>query len=332
MKQSVQIGNINVAPGEVKLGKLSCGYLPDSSEVSIPLIVVNGAKEGPTLLLTGAMHGPEVPGCEVIRRITREIVKPEELRGSIIAAPVLNPFGFNMHSMNTPQDGYNLNRVFPGEADSLLSHRLAHLIFNELVMRSDHIIDFHANPQPAMQFTIVKHGANQDVNVFNKTMALAEAYGITIIEMITSFESHRTGTLAECAADKGKSCIILELVSWRRQEEHSVQSGVKGTLNVMKHLDMIDGKIEPQDDVLKFEGRLTRTELTANKGGFVHYLKEIGQWVKKGELIALIRDPWGDVAEEIYAPLDCWILAWPLIYSQTVATGDLLVMLAFPKA
>ena len=330
MKKNIQVGSITAAPGEIKLGKLDCGYLPDSSVVSMPLIVINGSEEGPTILLSCCMHGTEVPGMEVIRRVTREIVDPKKLRGTIIAAPILNPYAYNYHVMNTPQDGYNLNRVFPGESDSLLSHRLADLIFTELVGRSDCIIDFHANPSPALNFTIVKRGNNMNEETFKKSMGMADAFGMTVIEMITEHESHRTGTIGECAADNNVPSITLELLYWRRQDEESVAAGVVGTLNVLKYFNMIDGEIE-NVDVQKFEGHLTRTELTADKGGVVHYHKSVGQWVKKGELIGVIRDPWGDIIDEIIAPIDSWILAWPLLANQTCTTGDLLAMFAFPK-
>ena len=327
MKKSIQVGNVVAAPGEVKLGKLDCGYMPDSSVVSMPLIVINGNHEGPTLLMTAVIHGTEITGVEVIRRVTREIIKPQELKGSIIAVPIINPFAFCAHTPNTPQDGYNLNRVFPGDPESLLSHRLADLVYNELVLKCDYIIDLHANAQPAMQFAIVKNSA--DNSIFQKSMGMAEAYGITIIEMMDDLEPQLTGTMTDCAVQKGVACLVLELVSQRRIEEHSVLSGVKGTLNVMKYLEMIDGQVE-QQDIPKLDGHLSRIVLTANKGGLIHHEKQIGQWVKKDELIGVIRDPWGDIVEEIHSPRDCWILATPL-KDQTCTTGDLLAMLAFPK-
>lgn len=327
--RTVKVGNIIAKPGELKLGKLDCGYLPDSSVVAIPLIVVNGAQDGPTLLLTSAMHGPEITGSEVIRRLCREIIDPAKLKGTIIAAPVLNPFGFRHHEMNTPQDGYNLNRVFPGNSEALLSHRLAYIIYNQLVTNSDYIIDFHANPQPAMQFTIIKEG--QHKGAWEKSREMARAFGLTTIEMISSYERHRGGTLAESAANDGKAAMILELVSWRRMEEHSVVTGVRGTLNVMKYLGMIEGQQEKQEGVPAIEGRLTRTEITATKGGFVHYLKELGEPIVKGEIIAILRDPWGDIVEEVKSPHDGWVLAWPFLGNQAIATGEIIVMIAFPK-
>jgi predicted deacylase len=327
--QKIEIGNLSVKQGEMNLGKLDCGYMPDSSVVSIPLLVANGTHPGPTLLLTAAMHGTELTGIEVIRRLMRETIKPQKLRGAVIAAPILNPFGFRNASMLTPQDGYNLNRVFPGDPETLLSHRLAHLIFTQLVAKADYLIDFHANPPPAMQFALIKETQNKEV--WQKCREMAAAFGITTVDMVLSFERHRSGTISECAAGEGKPNLTLELLYWRKIDEVSVKTGLRGTCNVMKYLKMIDGEIEKQEGIKMIEGQMTRTEVTANKGGLLHYLKDIGEPIAKGEVIAIIRDPWGDVVEEVKSPQNGWILAWPLIENQAVATGDIMVFILFPR-
>jgi predicted deacylase len=231
--------------------------------------------------------------------------------------------------MLTPQDGYNLNRVFPGDPETLLSHRLAHLIFTQLVAKADYLIDFHANPSPAMQFAIIKEGQNKEV--WEKCREMASAFGVTTVEMISSFERHRSGTISECAASEGKPNLTLELLYWRRIDKESVRTGLRGTLNVMKYLKMIDGEIEKQEGIKAIGGRMTRTEVTSNKGGLIHYFKDIGDPISNGEVIAVIRDPWGDVVEEVKSPKNGWILAWPIIENQAVATGDIMVFILFPR-
>ena len=327
--KTIEIGNIRAKRGELKLGKLPCGYMPDSTEVSIPLIIANGTEPGPTLLLTAAMHGPELPGVEVIRRVMRETIDPKKLKGAIIAAPILNPFGFRHASMNTPQDGYNLNRVFPGDPGTLLTHRLAHLIFTQLVKKADYYIDYHANPAPAMAFTIIKECDDQ--KVWQQCREMADAFGITTVEMILTNERHRSGTMGDRAADEGIPNLTLELLYWRHTDEVSVQTGVRGTCNVMKYLGMIEGETEKQEGTIIDEGRMTRTEITSDKGGLIQYLKEVGDTIAKGETIALIRDPWGDIVDEIKSPQNGWILAWPFINSQAATTGELLVMILFKR-
>lgn len=324
--KTLDIAGISVPPGQRGLGRVACGELPDGTGIYQPLIVVNGASAGPLLWLGAGLHGTEVPGMEVIRRVTREAIDPQRLRGGIIAAPLLNPFSFHQHQMLTPQDGYNLNRVFPGDGSMLLSHRLAAQI-TRLVDPCDACIDFHANPTPAMQFSIVKHGG--DERLWERSLAMARAFGITTIQMIPTHERHRTGTFTDYVQDRGKACLVLELIAWRRFDPVSLDTGVRGTLNVMRHLGMLDGDIEPQRGVATIDGPLSRIELTANRGGLVHPLKEAGAEIREGEVIALIRDLWGDVVEEIRTPRTGWLLAWPLLGNQAVATGDILAFIAF---
>ncbi|MDQ7843793.1 MAG: succinylglutamate desuccinylase/aspartoacylase family protein [Armatimonadota bacterium] len=323
---TLEIAGISVPPGRRELGRVACGELPDGTVIYQPLILVNGAEPGPVLWLGAGLHGTEVPGMEVIRRVTREAVDPRRLRGAIVAAPLLNPFSYHQHQMLTPQDGYNLNRVFPGDTTMLLSHRLAAQIAR-LAEPCDACIDFHANPTPAMQFSIVKHSG--DEALWERSLALARAFGITTIQMIPTHERHRTGTFTDYVQERGKPCLVLELIAWRRMDPRSIETGVRGTLNVLRHLGMLEGEIEPQDGVPIIDGPLSRIELTANRGGLVHPLKEAGEAVREGEPIALIRDLWGDVVEEVRSPRTGWLLAWPLLGNQAAATGDILVFIAF---
>ncbi len=320
------VGNVSVERGQIGFGVLTTAYLPDSTAVNIPLIVMHGSADGPVLWLGAAMHGPEITGTEVIRRITREVVDPAKLRGTIIASPLMNPFAYQQHQMVAPQDGYNMNRVFPGQANGLLTHRLAYQVLHTGVEHADFIIDYHANPTPAIMFAIVR---NQPPDVGAKAMAMANAYGITTIQLKLENEPHRSGTLSDAAHAIGKPSITIELLAWRRMLEDSVRSGVRGTLNVMKHLGMLDGEIEPQTDVPVIKGNLSRVETTANKGGFVHMLHDAGDAVHKGEVLAHIVNPYGDLVEEVASPVDGWILAYPLLNSQCVATGDFVNFIAY---
>ncbi|HEX6988904.1 MAG TPA: succinylglutamate desuccinylase/aspartoacylase family protein, partial [Bacillota bacterium] len=296
----LRVGDVVALPGASARGHLPAGEYPDGTPVSLPVILVNGAAPGPCLLLTAGMHAPEVPGIEVIRILTREVLDPRRLGGAVIAAPLLNPWGFHQHSMLTPQDGYNLNRVFPGRPESLTSARLAHVIHEHLVRPADALVDLHANPLPALQFTIVKDVG--DAEVLQRSLAMAQAYGVTTIQMQTAYEAHRVGTMVEVAAAAGKPGITVELVAWRRIEAEGVDSGVRGVLNVLKHLGMLDGAVERQTVPRLPEQRLTRLELTADRGGVIHPLVGVGEPIHQGQPIAQIRDLFGDVVDQLYSP------------------------------
>jgi predicted deacylase len=327
--ESFAIGNIVVQPGSVAKGILGTLYLSNGSSVDIPLMVVHGSRPGPVLWVSAAMHGQELSGIGVVWELVRQRLNPATLSGTVVAAPLLNPLSFNGGTYYTPQDGYNVNRVFPGDPKGLTTQRLANMILEGGVKRADFLIDFHANTEPAMCFTIVKE--SKDEEVWNASRAMAKAFGITVVEMVLKYEAHRMGTMTDMAISLRKPSITIELIPWRRMSPKAVSTGVRGVLNVMKHLGMIGGEQEAQNEVLVIPGRMTRTELMANRGGLVRFLKDAGDPVKKGEVVAEVVDHYGEAIEDVVSPVDGWQLAFPLLDNQAVNTGDLLAFFLFPK-
>lgn len=321
----LKIGNIEAEPGTINYGSLAEVYLPDSTEIKIPLIVVRGNKDGPILMLSSTIHGTEITGADAIRKLIK-ILDPNEMKGTVLCLPVLNPFAFQHSVMNTPQDSYNMNRVFPGDPKGLTSFRIANLIFERAIKVSDYIIDFHANPQPAIPFTIIKlKGADVD----KKSISLAKSFGITTIRMMVSNEPHRTGTIIDAALSLDKPALTVEALYWRRIEPTSSKMCIKGILNIMKSIGMINGNIEKQEGFPIIEGELSRVEITANKGGFVDIKFNAGDKVNKGDVIAEIWNPYGETIERIESLVNGYILAYPLLGNQAVATGDIIAFIAY---
>ena len=329
----IEIGDVKCPPGHIRLGRLNCGYLEDSSAVDIPLIVVNGSTDGPVLWVGSTVHGVEIAGIEVIRRVTREKVDPNDLRGAILAAPILNPLAYRAHSYLSPKDGLNMNRVYPGDPDESITQRMAHAVFSQGISQSDFVVDFHANPAGAIDYVFVRTGEGE---AWRKGFQMAEAYGITIVESIprrTGFgsEERLVGLLADAAAEHGKPCITVELTPGYRMEENSIRSGVKGTLNILKFLRMLDGELEPQTGMRVIKERIgPQIRLTAKRGGLLHYLVPVGSWVVAGQPLLLVRDPWGDVVETIASETDGYVLAYSSHGNQTAASGDIVAFVA-PK-
>ena len=328
--ESIKIGNVEGSPGEVKQGILGSVHLSDGTPINIPIFVVQGTEPGPVLWVSAAMHGQELGGIGVVWELVHNRLDPKALRGTVVASPMLNPLSFTGGTYFTPQDGYNVNRVFPGNPNGLLTHRLVDLIYREGVQKADYIIDFHANPDPAMHFTIIKEPPD-DAETWEKSKGMAEAFGVTIIEMELKYEAHRTGTLVDAALSLRKPSVIIELTPWRRITPEAVEVGTRGTLNAMKYLGMIDGEIEPQEGIQIIDGRLTRTEITATKGGLVRQNKPLGDPVTKGEVIGHILNVYGEEIEPIVSPVDGWLLAFPLLDNQAAGTGDFLAFFAFKK-
>ncbi|HHY96327.1 MAG TPA: succinylglutamate desuccinylase/aspartoacylase family protein [Firmicutes bacterium] len=325
------IAGVHLVPGSLVRSWAEVGYHPDGAPIRIPFMVLTGVKPGPVLLVTCAIHGPEVAGYEVIRRLLRQEIRPTDLSGTVIALPYANPLAVRYDSYYVLEDGLNLNRVFPGSRTDSLTSRMAELIFREFVSPADFVVDFHANPEPALEFSIVKlvgEPATQD-----KTREMAQAFGITTLIMSSRYEKHRTGTLIEAAMVAGKPSLIVELVPWRRAERRSVQLGLVGLVNVMAHLGMVDsGRYRKQDHQWLAAGLLNRIDVTCDKGGFAEPLVDIGQPVKEGEPILRILDPFGDVVEEVTSPRDGWVVAFPWSESQCVGTGEAVAFVVFRES
>jgi predicted deacylase len=324
MASTMKIGNITCEPGEMQFGAIPGNvYLRDGSEVQIPLIVVNGVKDGPVLWLGGMVHGNELPGIEVIRRVVRETVDPEALRGTILACPVQHPLTYHSSNRLTPHDGININRVFPGNPRGSWTERLAHTLFHEGVMKADVVLDFHSNAAGAINFNVVRTGVEGPA--WDEQWPLAEAFGFTIAVGEVGqagFDSPLVGLLQTASLAVGKPSLTVEFTGMYVLEENSVQAGVKGTLNVMKYLDMLDGEIEPQTGIQVIDDPLTnRHPVSVDKGGVVLPLVPPGEKVGEGQPIARLYDVYGDELETVRSPIEGWVMTFPHTGNRTLASG-----------
>jgi hypothetical protein len=324
--EQLKVGSLTVSPGSLECGSLTCAWLADSSALEMPLIVVNGAYDGPRLWVNSTMHGPEVPGIEVIRRFVREQIDPLQLHGSILAAPIASPLAYRAATYFTPVDGINMNMVFGGGSYlPSITHRVGRFLY-EIIETCDCVIDLHANPDPAMVFTIVPQGEG---DVIDKSLDLAECFGVTTIRDLVN----KSG-LVDKVISEGKPSLVFELTSWRHIDEDAVAIGVEGLLNVCSKLGMLDRQEQHVECARTpaVNGRLGRLEIFSDKGGIVSFTKSRGDKVHAGELLALIRNPYGDVEEEIHSPVDGWLLAYPMMQNQSAYTGETVVYLAVPLA
>ncbi|MDB4895624.1 MAG: hypothetical protein JWN15_1886 [Firmicutes bacterium] len=318
-----QVGTAAATSGETGYGELTIGYGMDGREVRIPIAVVNGAKPGPTFLIAGGLHGIEIVTIEICRRLVKEALDPALLRGTVILAPQLNPWAYLASSRFTPQDAQDMNRVFPGTAGSTVSYRAARVITRELLDRADYVIDCHSCNPPSLHFTIV--GEEGTPTVRAKSIAMAKAFGYPVVNANTAY----AGTLSGHCMSQGKPTITPEFVFSRRLEPTSVATGVTGMCNVLKHLEMLPGAAEPVTVPGAFSEVLTYVSLGASRGGICHLTRQCGERVSKGEPVAVLRDFWGAELEQILAPRDGIIIAYPLQGNQAAGTGDKVAYLAY---
>lgn len=327
--KALTFGDISIEPGETRRGRLGSVYLFDGTRVDIPLAAVRGKQDGPVFWLSAAMHGQELSGIGVIWEVLKQL-DPNTLRGTVVAAPLLNPLSFSGGTYFTPQDGYNMDHVFPGNPKGGITDRLVSMVVEEGIKKADYLIDFHCNPDPAMCFTKVVGPIDSEPG--RTSMQMAEAFGISNFQedCLPSTGVH-SGTMDEAAALLGKPMIGIELTPWWRISPLMVQVGARGTLNVLKTLGMIDGALEKQEGIPILPGFMARGFLLSDRGGLVKVIKQPAERLKKGELICQVVDNFGDPVEDIVSPHDGWMVAYPMLFSSAAYTGEYVAYTAFER-
>jgi len=269
-----------LSPGTRAHLSLPAGRLPSGTQVSVPIEVVNGATSGPTIWLSGAVHGDEIVGVEIIRQVLEEI-DGARLAGTVIAAPVVNVFGFVTESRYLP-DRRDLNRSFPGSNRGPLAGRLARIFVDEVLDKADMGIDFHAGSDDRTNLPQIR-GNMDDA----ETRRLATAFGAPLIVHSRTIK----GSLRATALKRGKRVLLFEGGEPRRFSTQAVDAGVAGTLRVMKALEMIDSA-PASPETPPAESRST-TWLRAARGGIFRLETRLGDRVGKGDRLGIITGPVG---------------------------------------
>ena len=292
MAGSLGIGGVEVPPGRRQIIDLPVTHLSTHTPMPMPVLVVNGRRAGPRLFICAAIHGDEVNGVEIIRRVLK-LAALRRLKGALVAVPVVNVFGFVSLSRYLP-DRRDLNRSFPGSARGSLAARLAHLFLGEIVARCSHGIDLHTGAIHRENYPQIR--ANLDDP---ETERMARAFAIPVV--INS--GFREGSLREAAAQRGVPVIVYEASEALRFDEFAVRAGVRGVLGVMRDLGMI---APPRRKPRAVEPMLVRstTWVRAPQSGVLRRAVALGRQVGKGDRMGAIADPFGGNEVEIHAPVE----------------------------
>jgi len=277
-----QLGGTLVPAGSRATVDLPLSLLSDHTPATLTAEVVHGATPGPVLLINGAIHGDEVNGVEIIRRVLRQ-PSLRRLCGTLIAVPIVNVYGFLTNIRYLP-DRRDLNRSFPGSPTGSLAARLAHLFFNEIVKCADFGIDLHTaavhrDNFPQVRGDLSNHHVREMATVFGVPVVLNAAL--------------RDGSLRKAAIDAGIPYLVYEAGEALRFDEVAIRAGLRGILRVMAHL----GMIRPQArHAVKAEPVIARrsTWIRAPEGGIFRARKKLGDRVMAGEILGVIADPFGD--------------------------------------
>ena len=276
------------------------------SPVTVPLHVIRAKKPGPTVMLTGCVHGDELNGMGIIREIL--YVNPPTLeRGSLVCIPVVNVYGLEHHTRYLP-DRRDLNRDFPGAEKGTLSSRLAHVIFSKVVKQCDILIDFHSAAVRRTNYPNIRADLSNTA-----CRNLAQSFGC---ELIVDGKGP-IGSLRRASTSAGVPCIILEAGEVWKIEPSVVEVGVRGVMNILKSLKMVEGTIEkPRYQV---ESHRT-TWVRAEQGGTLSFNVNPGDPVEKGQVLANNYNIFGDERSQLVSPGDGIILGMTTM--PVVKPGD----------
>ena len=281
---------------------------------------MNGASDGPVLLLMSTQHGIEIQGIEVIHRLMREKFDPAHLRGAVVGIPVVNPLAYMHQQYLSWVDNLDVGRVNANNPDGNTTERLANALWKEAWSKSDLIVNIHCNTRPdSLIYQWINIG---NPSTREKIVQMAQAFGVTTIVTDEPIDEKAPPTLGNLAAIKGIPVILEELIDGRWISEPSTTAGVNGILNIMKSFNMIDGELKTQRDfpivhgVNKFYGIIR-----ANRGGLIRLHKTPGELIRKGDIIAEIYDLYGDVIEEVRMPVEGYVWAFPCGQSLGTSGG-----------
>jgi hypothetical protein len=309
----LRIGGECVVPGSRKRVEIPVARLFTGTWLSLPVWIVNGSQPGPTMFLDAAIHGDELNGMEVIRRVL-ERLHPDRLRGSIIAVPVVNVFGFVQKDRYLP-DRRDLNRSFPGSARGSTAGRLAHLIMTEVVDRCDYGIDFHTGSLDRTNLPQIRARLSDP-----ETRRIAEAFGAPMI-----YEAKEiAGSLRGAARKRGVYTLVYEAGGPLRFDDAEIEIGVQGTLRVLAALQMIDPTVadEPRPT---FEARRTRW-LRASLSGILYLEVSLGDKVIKDQPLGSIAQLFSGRRNKIHSPFDGLVIGATM--TPLVHQGDALIHIA----
>ncbi len=280
--------------------------------VTLPVRVVHGTEDGARLWLSAAIHGDEINGVEIIRRVL-DLLDPAALTGSVLALPIVNVFGFLSHSRYLP-DRRDLNRSFPGSRRGSLAARLAKIVMAEVVEPCSHGIDLHTATVGRMNLPQVRCDLEDA-----ETRRCAEAFAAPIMIHAPA----PGGSLRRTATRAGKVVIVYEAGEVLRYNPAAIEVGVEGVLGVMAALGMIAARRNSSSEPVSSR---RKKWVRAQRGGIVHMQVELGERVANKQTLAVISDPMGEREYPIRSPGEGYVIGG--ITNPLVNEGDAVLHIA----
>lgn len=312
-RPSFEIGNVRVRPGRAQSLSLPIMRLVTGADVDLPLRVLHGREDGPTVWIDAAIHGDEAVGVEVVRQVLTEL-DPKQLRGTLIAVPIVNVLGFMNGDRYLP-DRRDLNRSFPGSARGSLAARIAHLMMTEVVSKCEVGVDLHTGADRRTNLPQVRADLDDP-----RTRDLAVAFGAPLM----LHAPLRDGSLRQAAREQGAKVLLYEAGEAWRMDRWAVDAGVLGVRRVLALLGMTEA---PEEGATPLVAESRRSGWVRARGtGLLHLETELGQRVARGERLGGLFDGFGKRVRLVHADRDGMVIG--LSTAPVVNRGDAVVHLA----
>ncbi|MDB2414884.1 succinylglutamate desuccinylase/aspartoacylase family protein [Rickettsiales bacterium] len=317
MQKELIIGGTSIFSGQRKQIEVFVAKLFDYTEMTMPVEVIRGKEDGPKLFISAAIHGDEINGVESIKRLLAKKKALSKIKGTLIAVPIVNVFGFNRNIRYLP-DRRDLNRCFPGSESSSLGGQIANIFMTEIGNKCTHGIDLHTAAINRTNIAQIRACLGDA-----ETKRLAMNFGVPVV--LNS--ELRDGSLRQAALDKGIPMLLFEGGQALRYEEKIIKTTVNGILSVMQSIGMIEGKSITMKQRKK-EVFIARSShwIRAPHSGSLRVKKDIGSRVKKDELLGVLSDPFGGDKIEVRAKRTGIVIGMTLL--PLVNNGDALFHIA----
>ena len=292
MRTAFRINDTEVLAGTRATIDLWLPKLNSHTELSMPIHVVHGKRDGPRLFVSAAIHGDEVNGVEIIRRLL-ESKSLNRMSGTLVAVPVVNVYGLIHESRYLP-DRRDLNRSFPGSESGSLAARVAHQFMSEVVERCTHGIDLHTGAVHRTNLPQIRGNLEEP-----ETEQMARVFGVPVIMN----SAIRDGSLRAAAAEHGIPTLLYEAGQALRYEEVAISAGYHGVINVMRFLGMLKPSRRRRKQAESYLARRSSWE-RAPESGMLRTLSKLGAMVSKGQIIGYVSDPYSGESTPVLSQHD----------------------------
>lgn len=294
MKELV-INGIRIRPGQSVNIEIAIAKLPSHTLIDLPIFIKSSKKEGPVVLISGGIHGDEINGVVTAKRIMEELDEGLSLlKGTLIFIPLVNIYGFLSNSRTFP-DGRDLNRSFPGSKKGSLAASIAFILSNEIIPQIDYGIDFHTGGRMLTNYPQIRVDYKD-----KEAVEMAKAFGTHFVLNSKCIEK----SFRKEAYKAKKHIIVYEGGESMRIDDYAIEEGVNGSKRLLASLGMIKDSPEPQHTVFLKESSWLR----ARASGIFNSSVKIGESIKKGQILARISDPYGQIKIPVKATSNGYII------------------------